>query len=514
MRFIKPLFLTLLIISGAVAYFVLKDENTSRYDFIIAERGNVSDEVSVTGKVIPADEVDLAFEKTGRVSWVGVSVGDTVGGRQQLVRLQNSDINAEILEAKARLKAAETKLSELNRGTRAEEIQVQEIKVSNAETSLKDSNRALADTIKDTYTKSDDAIRNKIDQFFLNPRENDPQLDFVVKSSQIEIDVESGRVEMENLLTFWKPSIDEVSSVSDLDKYTFEAEQNLEDISSYLNDVALAVNDLDATADLTQATVDGYKADVSTARTNVNTAISNLSSSDKKRKDSISALALAKEELVLKNAGATTESIQAQEAKVEEARAAVDRLIAEIEKTVLHAPFPGVVSAVNAEEGEIVTAQKVVVSLISAGEFEIETYVPEIDIARLKEGDSASVTLDAYGGKEIFYADIIGIDPAETVIEGVSTYKTILQFKKPDEKIRSGMTANIDIVVGAKENVIVIPVRAVLEENGETFVRMYLGAESTKEIPVITGLRGSEGTVEIIDGVEEGDKVIIFVREE
>ena len=64
----------------------------------------------------------------------------------------------------------------------------------------------------------------------------------------------------------------------------------------------------------------------------------------------------------------------------------------------------------------------------------------------------------------------------------------------------------------SRENVLIIPQRAVIEKNGKKIVRIPSG-KNYQEIEVQTGLRGSEGEIEIISGLREGDKVITFIKE-
>jgi len=237
---------------------------------------------------------------------------------------------------------------------------------------------------------------------------------------------------------------------------------------------------------------------------------------------------LAEQELELKKAGTMEEQIAAQEAQVDKARAEKDQYKAQLSKTIIYSPISGVVTKRNLEPGEIVSANTTVFSIISdvnfsapsssagkqggpASGWEIEADVPEVDIAKLEIGDIAKITLDAYGDEIFFSAVIVAIDPAETLVEGVPSYKTTLQFEKEDNRIRPGMTANLDIVTEKKDGVIVIPQRAVISKNGQKFVRVVSG-EVTEEREVKTGLRGSYGDIEILEGIEEGDKVITFMK--
>jgi len=504
--------LALLLVGGVGWFSFFSGGDDVTYDFIIVEYGDLIQEVSVTGRVKPTESVQLGFEKTGRVSRTYVAIGDRVFVGQTLVVQENNDIQAKLAQAEAQVKTQEAKLAELIRGTRTEEIEVQVVKVQNAKTSLEETKQNLVDNLHDSYTKSDDAVRNKIDQFFSDPRSADPKIDFATGDAQLEAEVEFKRTLVESLLTSWRASLDVLTQEHDLDLYTTDAQTNLDQVKSFLDNVALLVNDLDASGNLSQTTVDGYKADVATARTNINTATSNLSGAEKKLRDAHSSLALAEQELVLKKAGATVEQLSAQEAKVEETEASVKQYQAELSKTILYSPLNGVVTKQDAKVGEIVTVNTAVVFLISVSQFEIEANVPEADIAKLHVGDGAQITLDAYGSSVIFEANIAAIDPAETVIEGVPTYKTTLQFSGKDERIKSGMTANIDILTGERHNVLAIPGRAVFAKEGNQIVRVIIDGE-TQEREVTTGLRGSNGTVEIVSGLSRGDKVITFVQE-
>jgi len=491
--------LGLIILVGiATVYFIFGRGDKLSYDFVIAERGDIVQEVSATGRVKPAEDVDLAFEKTGRVSGVYVDVGDRVYKEQLLVKLSNSDVSAQLDGAKASLKAEQAKFDELKKGTRPEEIEVQKVKVENTKIALEDTKKNLEDKLNDAYTKADDAIRNKIDQFFSNPRGDNPQLNFQAMDSESERGVEDGRLKIESVLIKWG---------------SFLVEDNLNEVKDFLDQTALLINSLVANSNLSQATIDGWKTDVSTARTNINTAIANLTFAREEVRIKEAGMALALEELALIEAGAVPEQVTAQEAKVEKAQADVKKCEAELAKTILRSPIKGMVTKQNAEVGESVSANSSLVSVISESNFEIEADIPEVDVAKIKLGDTAKVTLDAYGDDVLFSVVVVAIDPAETMIEGVPSYKTTLQFKEDDARIRSGMTANLDILTDRRNDVIFVPQRAVITKNGSKFARV-LDGETIVEKEVKTGLRNAYGDIEIVEGINEGDKVITFLRHE
>jgi multidrug efflux pump subunit AcrA (membrane-fusion protein) len=138
--------------------------------------------------------------------------------------------------------------------------------------------------------------------------------------------------------------------------------------------------------------------------------------------------------------------------------------------------------------------------------------MPEADITKIHMQNPAEITLDAYGRDTVFEALVTKMDPAEIIIDGVPTYKVTLQFTAADSRIRSGMTANITIITAEKENVLAIPQRAIIREDGNKFVQIVQGT-SIQKVQVETGLQASNGNIEIINGIQEGERVITFFPE-
>jgi len=573
----KPVVIISLIVlvgAGIGGYAYFGGDNAPTYDFVVAQKQNLIQEVSVTGRVKPAKSVDLAFEKAGRMKGVFVKIGDRVSEGDILVSLSQSDLLAQLAEVQAKVESAraqflqhqvarereEITLSELQRGTRPEEIQITSTKAANAQNALDDANRNLSDITKkasvdldnvyddvkdilnDAYTQGDDAVNKQLGELFSNASLENPRLTFFTTDVQKSINAESERLQMTQLLKAFKAEVDTLSGeYSTLDDAMNKTEMRLQDIRDFFSTVNDVVN---AAFGLAVATTNTYRANITTSRNNLNSALSSISSQKQliaaqkitnqnnitaaktKVNDAKSALLVAKDELALKEAGTAKEQIQAQEAVLRQAEltvasqeAVVKQMLAntqniqtQIEKTILTSPITGIVIKQDAKVGEIVAANATLVSLISEAKFEIEANVPEADIAKVSVGNTSLVTLDAYGRDVVFEAKVVAVDPAETIVDGVATYKATFQFAKNDERVKSGMTANIDVKSANRENVIAVPQRAIIRKNGDQFVRI-LNGEDFEEVKVETGLRGSDGNIEIISGVSEGDKVITFSEE-
>ena len=438
-------------------------------DYFVVKRGTVSQLVSVTGTVRAASAADLSFEKSGRISGVFHGVGDRVGAGEALVSLSSGELAAQIAQAEATARAQAARLAD------------------------------VINSVKNSYVNSDDAIRNKVDQMFSNPRSYSPQFNFALSDSRLKNKLETDRVKMESSLTQWNSDIADVFVTDDVMPYIVATKNKLLSVQYFLDDVALAVNSLQASPPVTQTTIDSYKAAVLAGRTNISTALDSLVSSEEK-------LRTAASKLALKKAGASKEEIDAQEAELTSAEANVLNLKVQFGKTTLYSPIAGIITRQDAKQGEIASAGAVITSIISDAKYQIEASVAEADIAKIKPGDEASVTLDAYGSDVLFIATVTKIDPAETIIDGVPTYKTTLQFKQSDERIKSGMTANTDIAGEKRENILFIPGRTISGKGASKTVNLIDG-ETTREVAIETGLRGSNGDVEILSGLKEGDKV-------
>lgn len=125
----------------------------------------------------------------------------------------------------------------------------------------------------------------------------------------------------------------------------------------------------------------------------------------------------------------------------------------------------------------------------------------------LAVGGAARVAFDAYP-TAVFPAKIVRVDPAETVVSGVPTYKAVFVFLKADQRIRSGLTATVDIVADDRSGALAVPQRAVSTRGRDAFVSVVGSDGVTSERRVGVGLRDVLGYVEILEGLAEGERVV------
>jgi RND family efflux transporter MFP subunit len=200
-------------------------------------------------------------------------------------------------------------------------------------------------------------------------------------------------------------------------------------------------------------------------------------------------------------------------AKIRQAQATLDAVNKQIDNSLIVAPINGTITKIEYEIGEQVTASIPVISMLGENHFEIDVDISEADIAKVEKDNTVEITLDAFGDDIKFQGQVYFIEPAETVIQDVIYYKVNISFDPKKETVKSGMTANVIITTAEKDNVLIIPSRAVVERNGGEKYARVLADNQVEEKPIEVGLRGDEGMIEIISGIKEGEEVVTFIKE-
>jgi HlyD family secretion protein len=160
----------------------------------------------------------------------------------------------------------------------------------------------------------------------------------------------------------------------------------------------------------------------------------------------------------------------------------------------------------DVEVGEIVTAGKNVISVISDSDLEIEANVSEINIGKVAVGNPVVITMDAFPGEK-FSGTVSYIDPGETLLDGVVNYKVTIAINKSDKTslIKSGLTTNLEIITNTKSGVLRVPVYSV--KDGKVLKQVAPTSKEFVESPVTLGVVGGDGYAEAVSGVNEGDVI-------
>ncbi|MEA3398097.1 MAG: efflux RND transporter periplasmic adaptor subunit, partial [Chloroflexota bacterium] len=203
-------------------------------------------------------------------------------------------------------------------------------------------------------------------------------------------------------------------------------------------------------------------------------------------------------------AGPTDEEVEAAQLKVEQADLSLKKARRRLEEATLTSPFAGTVAQLNVAEGELASGTAVIV-VSDLTTLDVDVILDEHDVTLVKEGQPAQVSVIALDGPAIS-GEIVAIAPTAQVKAGVSLYPVTVRLTPTNQAVRAGMTADVEIVTAAWENVLTLPLRAIRIEGEESYVMLQTAEGKFTPRPVTLGASAS-GNVEIIAGLAEGEVV-------
>lgn len=554
------------VVGGGVAIYKATRTKVS-YETKNVSRGAIVEQVSVTGSLTSTQKISLQPEVGGRITSVKVKKGALVKAGDLLVAIASKDIEAKIASQRAAVDSARARLAELVAGATSEELDVSRKAVDSAEAKLEAAIAAKSDAqvslenanMSDANTKAqadtqlsakvdamlsefDDAVNKANDAVFRLTGElftNDDHLTFQTSNSSAQNDATQTRLSAKSAL---EPLADAVNAakLSRTAAATLSAaiqvNAGLAAVKAHLDADAIV---LDYAIGVSSSTLASYKQNVSTAQnsvagavqaisaarsalevqqrsnetsmTSASTAVSNAQAAVRSAGFAIDsaqrAIDQAKSELALRQAGNRPEVIASQRAQVSGAEATLASFAAELSKRRITSPIDGIVTEVPVDPGQTVSPGQVVAVVQSKGAFEIVTNISEIDIGRVKVGDQTTITLDAFPRTETWTGKVIRIDPAEKIVEGVIFYQTTVVFDIEDERLRSGMTANLAIETARREDVLIVPIRALRERDNKTYVQVLVAGDPVEK-QIMVGIE-SNSDAEVISGLAEGEAVVV-----
>lgn len=483
----------LIIVALASAARVIKGPQTV-YVTEAVSFGNVQEIVSVSGLIEADNTADLSLPVTGIVNNIAVTEGEVVEAGQLLMTLESSSLYAERTDALAALKIAKADRDELIAGPRSEARDVTTLTVATARENL-------TRVITEQQEKVDNARRalysSGIEAFPLNRSitSNAPTITGTYKCE------EAGKYDLEMYASSAQSGYS--YKLSGLGNGVYGAYTTT---PAPLGDCGLSIQ---FPAGGKFGSTDWYilvpNINASSYAANYNAYL--LAQEQQKNmvaqaKEALEA-ALAEETLV--NAAPRTEALNRADAKVLQAQARLASIDASISDRTIRAPYDGTVSEIVAKTGETLLGGSVALSLLSEEIFVVTARIPEIDIAKITTGQTAHVVFDA-AIDEVLDAEVTFISPTATEIDGVAYFEARLQLILPPTWLRSGLNADIEIIIKEATDVLRLPVRYVTEQDGKHYVLIEENGNVIEQ-GVTTGLTGNDGWIEV-SGLEAEQTVI------
>ncbi|MBD2446323.1 efflux RND transporter periplasmic adaptor subunit [Nostoc sp. FACHB-152] len=220
--------------------------------------------------------------------------------------------------------------------------------------------------------------------------------------------------------------------------------------------------------------------------------------------------------LELLKAGTRSEDIEVARAQVISARGSLQNIQAQINDTILRAPFAGVVTQKFSDPGAFVTPTTSGSSVSSATSSsilalastnQVVANVSESNISKIRIGQPVTIKADAYPGR-VFQGKVIQIAAQATVEQNVTSFQVKASLSDPQTLLRSGMNVDVKFQVGELENALVVPTASVVRRENATGVFVLGADEQPKFTRIQTGMTVNNFT-EVKSGLTGNEKVLL-----
>jgi len=468
LRIIVPL-LIVVVVAGYLVWDYLRSRSTLPAGAIAASG------------TIEATEIDISAKVSGHILRLAVDEGDQVKAGQIIATLDGDEVKAQVAQAEGAYQSAESRLADLLRGSREEQIRQARATLSQAQAATAGARKTL-DIAREAYTKSTELKAQLVTAQTASDAARDAHRQAQARLALVEAGPRREQIDQA------RAAVEQANAQAvNARENAVRAEELLESgaISSQQRDAAVAQRDA-ADAALAQARarlaelqagsraedIEQARAAEAQARTQAEGARRTLDTITQLYEDRLTAkqqvqaaqtqfntasdqVKAAQAALDLLVAGPTLQTIDAARGQVEQARGAVAAAKAMTEYLTVKAPADGTVILKNVEMGELVTPGMPIVRIANLDSVWVRVYVPEPDM-RVKLGNRADVVTDAYpdrtyAGRVIEIAEKPEFTPKniQTKEERVKlVFGVKVEIPNPKHELKPGMPADATIYTG------------------------------------------------------------------
>lgn len=191
-------------------------------------------------------------------------------------------------------------------------------------------------------------------------------------------------------------------------------------------------------------------------------------------------------------------------------KATYDNYVSQLGYYVITSPASGMVVGTPTPAGETIvqgiSAAQSLLTIADMSKMEIKALIDETDIGKVKVGQQVTFTVDAQTDKT-FTGKVTSISRNATTSSNVVYYPVYIVVDAPEDLLFPTMTARVILTIGERNNVLVVPLAAIKEENGQKNVEVMVNGK-VESMPVTVGLADDE-SIEILTGLSEGDQIVI-----
>jgi len=371
---------------------------------VTVQRGGLTIDITAVGNLAFAYEEELTFEVSGTVGEVLVEVGDSVEEGQVLAELDDTSVislQETVSQAEINLEQARVNLRDAEENLEEAWDPYTELDVAQAEAAVADAKVAL-----EAAQEALEEAENPYDESDI---------------TQAELTVVNAKIALDRAQDNFERSWDRYVSNRTVPEWRWDYEQKQKELTIAEFDLAEAEDDLvDMKAGADPLEVEQKQKQLAVAQANLEEAEDDLAEIQAWIEGDVGSREVELKQLEVATAQAALE--------VDTTQVTLDEAIEQLEMATLVAPFAGVITSVNAETGNAVNANQVVIELVDPTKFEADILVNEIDIFNIQLGAEATIQVDAMPGINL-PAKVTRIAPTATIQAGVVNYKVKVEIE-------------------------------------------------------------------------------------
>lgn len=440
-------------ISATSAYFLI-GESRSRpgtADLTVpVQAKDLTIQITTNGSVVPVQNVNLSPKSAGLLKELYVEQGDRVEQGQVIARMDDADIQAQLIQARGRLAQAQAQLAEAQAGTRPEEVAQGRSRLAQAQARLAEARAG-----------------SRLEEI--------AQARAQVASAQARVNLTGERV----------------------NRYRYLAQQGAESRDR-----------------LDEAVTDDRSARASLRE--VQQKLNQLQRGTRSEEIARIEAEVAEAQQAFRQLqnGTRPEEIDQAKAEVVAARGELQAVEVQQQDTAIRAPFSGIVTQKYATEGAFVapttsassssSATSASIVAVAKG-LEVLSKVPEVDVGRIRQGQSVEIVADAYPD-QVFKGRVRLIAPEAVIEQNVTSFQVRIVIETGKAELRSGMNVDTTFLGEALNNVLVVPTVAIATQRGQTGVYVPNQADEPQFRPITIGTTLQDQT-QVLQGLRPGERV-------
>lgn len=471
------------------------------------EAQNLTVRITASGTVQPVQRVNLSPKSSGRIAELYVEQGDRVQQGQIIARMESRDLEAQLLQAKARVVSAESKLAQLQAGNRPEQIVQAQARLDQAEANL----AQLRSGSRSEEIAAAQASLNEAQARLANAQSGSLLQEIAQAKAQIEASKASAELAAQRLERNRELAAEGAIARDKFEEYIKEtrtAQANVKEAEQRWQQLQAnrrsQIEQLQATVEQQQQTF--KQKQNGTRPEEIAKAEAEVAETKSKLTELVN--------------GSRPEEIAQAQAAVAEAQAQVRYSEVQLEDSQVRAPFAGIITQRYAIQGAFVTPTTSASNTDSASstsivalarDLEVLAKVPEADIAQIKPGQTVEIVADAYPDR-VFKGRVKLIAPEAVKDRDVTLFQVRVAIETGKDKLQSGMNVDLKFIGEKLNNALVVPTVAIITNKGRTGVLIPDERGKPKFQPVTIGSTlGNK--IQILEGAKAGDRVFVELPE-